>query len=67
MTRRDIEQIHQGLFLEAVAAFERFIEDLFLDLLTKKATPYSSKTIPRVFFSSRAVAMPVVFNGLYYD
>jgi hypothetical protein len=67
ITRRDVEQIHQGLFLEAVAAFERFLEDLFLGLLTRQVNPSSLDTVPSVFFSSRAIAMPIVFNGPYYD
>jgi hypothetical protein len=67
ITRRDLEQIHQGLFLEAVAAFERFLEDLFLGLLTRQVNPNSSRTSPRVFLGSRVIAMPVVFNGPYYD
>jgi len=67
ITRRDAEQVYQGLFLEAVAAFERYIEELFLGLLTKKIKPKSSKTVARVFFTSRIIAMPVVFNGSYYD
>ncbi len=67
ITRRDIEQIYQGLFLEATAAFESSVEKLFLGLLTKKITPNSTRTIPKVFFSSNAIAMPIIFNGPYYD
>ena len=67
ITRRDAEQVYQGLFLESVAAFESFIEDLFLALLTLKVKPNSYRTVPRVFFASRVIAMPVIFNGKYYD
>lgn len=67
VTRRDIEQVYQGLFLESVAVFESFIEELFLGLLTGQVSPYSSKTIPKVRFTSRTTAMPIVFAGKFYD
>src|SRR3989344_5155784 len=67
IARRDVEQVYKGLFLEATVAFESFIEDLFLGLLTNRILPNSSFTAPKIVFSSRAVAMPIIFNGLYYD
>lgn len=67
ITRRDIEQVYQGLFLESVAAFESFIEELFLSLLTKKVPPRSNKTVPKVIFTSRSTAIPIVFSGKFYD
>jgi len=33
IVRRDIEQIYNGLYLDAVCSFERFIEGLFIGLL----------------------------------
>ena len=67
VTRRDIEQVYQGLFLESVAAFESFIEELFLGLLTGQVNPHSSRTILKVEFTSRTIAMPIVFAGKFYD
>jgi len=67
ITRRDIEQIYQGLFLESVAAFESFIEELFLGLLTGRVNPRSTRTSPKVIFTSRSTAMPIVFAGRFYD
>ncbi len=67
VTRRDIEQVYQGLFLESVAAFESFIEELFLGLLTGQVARHSSKTAPKVEFASRTTAMPIVFAGKFYD
>lgn len=67
ITRRDIEQVYQGLFLESVAAFESFIEELFLGLLTGQVNPHSTRTSPKVIFASRSTAMPIVFAGRFYD
>ena len=67
ITRRDVEQIYQGLFLEATAAFESLIEDLFLGLLTKRIILNSSRTSPKIFFTSRAIAIPIIFNGPYFN
>jgi len=67
ITRRDIEQVYQGLFLESVAAFESFIEELFLGLVTGQVNPRSTRTSPKVIFASRSTAMPIVFAGRYYD
>ena|SRR3989344_8775174 len=65
--RRDIEQVYQGLFLESVAAFESFVEELFLGLLTGQVSPHSAQTSPKVIFTSRSIAMPIVFAGNFYD
>ena len=47
ITRRDIEQVYQGLFLEAVAAFESHIELFFIGLLSKSIDPHSRLTVSK--------------------
>jgi len=68
IVRRDIEQIYQGLFLESVAGFEHYVEDLFLGLATKKIIPHSQRTALKVSFSSGQTARAVIFgNNKYCD
>ena len=67
VTRRDLEQVYQGLFLEAVAVFESCIEQLFMGLLTNQITAYSNRSLPKVNFLSRATAWPIVVGGRFYD
>lgn len=60
--RRDIEHVYEGLFLKAYAAFESFIEDLFLGLLVESADIYSNKQsiIPRVKIRSYIIARELI-------
>jgi len=67
ITRRDIEQIYKGLFLESVAALESSIEDLFLGLLIGQITPRSTRTTSKIILSSRLAAQQIVFAGKFYD
>lgn len=67
ITRRDIEQVYQGLFLEAVAAFESHIELFFIGLLSKSIDPHSRLTVSKATFSSRSTAMPIVVGSRFYD
>ena len=64
--RRDIEQIYNGLYLDAVCSFERFIEVLFIGLLVGRFNHPSPHVIPRVTFKSDMVARDVVVGGNRY-
>jgi len=66
IVRRDIEQIYNGLYLDAVCSFERFIEVLFIGLLVGRFNHPSSHVIPRVTFKSDMVARDVVVGGNRY-
>jgi hypothetical protein len=66
IVRRDIEQIYQGLYLEAVCSFERFIENLFIGLLVNRLKHPSSDIVPRITFKSQVVARDVILGGNKY-
>ncbi|MBA4320704.1 MAG: hypothetical protein C0412_20105 [Flavobacterium sp.] len=64
---KDVEQVYKGLFLDAVAAFEEFFENLFIGLSTKKIKPGSSRVSLKVFFRNEPIARPIITGGNYYD
>lgn len=68
LTNRDVNVIYSGLYLEAVVSFERFIEDLFTDLLSEKVNHPSKKVKPKTFFKSTQIARNVLLGErLYLD
>lgn len=68
LTDRDVNLIYSGLFLEAVVSFEKFIEDLFTDLLSKKVNHPSKKVKPITFFQSSIIVRDVLLGErLYLD
>lgn len=68
LANRDVNVLYSGLFLEAVGSFERFIEDLFTDLLSKQVSHPSKKVKPKTFFKSALIAKDVLLNDrLYLD
>lgn len=65
LSRRAIDHIYEGLFISAVAAFEVFIEELFLRLLVRR--PQKSTNVhPRIRVNSFLVARTVVAAGRNY-
>ena len=66
LTNRDVNVIYSGLFLEAVVSFERFIEDLFTDLLSKRVNHPSKKVKPKTFFQSAIIARNVLLGERSY-
>ena len=66
IVRRDIEQVYEGLYLEAFTSLERFIEDLFLGLLVGRLQASSLSIVPRISCSCDRVAREVVFGGDNY-
>lgn len=51
ISKRDIEKIYDGLYLNAIGSFENFLEELFFGLLSNKLT-VSRAIRPRVTFTS---------------
>jgi len=66
LVKRDLEQCYQGLFLQAVVSFELLIEELFLHLITNRASHPRSST-PIHVFPSIEIARKVVTQGRYTD
>jgi len=70
---RDIEEIYGAIYLNAVASFESFIEELFIGLLVGRIHSKHSRVAARVTIKSTKVARDILlrgrnfFNWLPYD
>jgi hypothetical protein len=62
----DIEQLYVALLIEAVVAFEAFIEELFYGLLTRKIKPQNHNVNVRVSIKSSLVAQQIVLRERKY-
>lgn len=63
---RDLNQIYAGLYLDAVASFEKMIEDLFIGLATGRLTSNSVQIVLLVTFANAPSVRPVIFGGRNY-
>ena len=66
VVRRDIELVYGGIYLESVTSFERFIEGLFIRILSGKVTYSTKRVMPRVVFKSMYVASLMIHGGRSY-
>lgn len=66
IVRHDIEQIYEGLFIDAITSFEGLIEKLFIGLLIGNIKHASANVVPRVAFKSAKVAREIVLGGKPY-
>jgi hypothetical protein len=66
LSRRDIEQVYVGLYLDAIVSFERFIETVFIGYLAGTIIPQSSRIAPRVSLRSESTSRDVVQGGNSY-
>lgn len=66
LVRRDLDLLYAGLLLDAVTSFERFLEDLFVGLLTTRLVHPSSQVNCRVTFRSNTVCREVINGGRSY-
>lgn len=66
LSDRDVNIIYSGLFLEAVVSFERFLEDLFVDLLSEKVRHPLKRIQPKLSFKSSVLAQDVLLNERQY-
>jgi hypothetical protein len=66
IVRRDIEQVYEGLYIDAITSFESFIEKLFIGIMVGNIVHDYSKVIPRMKFSSYIVARDVLYGGRNY-
>ena len=66
LVRRDIEQVYAGLYVEIVASFERFLENLFVELLVKKVRCGQISVKPKMLFPSRDMAREIINGGRKY-
>lgn len=67
ISKRDVEQVYKGLFLDAVASFEMFLENLFIGLLIDQYSPGTKKVFPKVKFKKNIVARKIVIINNYYN
>ena len=63
---RDISQIYAGLYLDAVASFEKMIEGLFIGLVSGRLTSNSVRIVPLVSFANGPSVRRVIFGGQNY-
>ena len=63
---RDINQVYIGLYLEAITSFERFIENLFIGLLSGTHTVNTRTVVPLIAFRNRRAVGPIVFRERSY-
>lgn len=66
LTRRDVELIYRGIFIDTCTSFERFLEDLFLGYLCKKYKPSTGNVITRIDVRSLPVAREVLKGSRSY-
>lgn len=66
LVNRDIDFIYSGLFIEAVTSFERFIEDLFVLLLSAKIIHPSKKVKTITTFGSTSIARHIIHGERPY-
>ena len=66
LVRRDLEVIYAGLYLEAIASFEDFIEELFIRLLAGIVTHPSRFVVPKITFKSTVTCRKRVYDGRPY-
>ena len=66
LVNRDIELIYSGLFIEAVTSFERFIEDLFILLVSQKVTHPSKRVKPYTTLKSTVIARHILHGERQY-
>jgi len=59
--KKDIEKVYDGLYLNAIGAFENFIEELFFGLILKKLK-VTGQVRARVAFMSVQAARTVILN-----
>ena len=63
---RDVNQIYAGLYLDAIASFEKMIEDLFIGLATGRLESNSVQIVPLVSFANNKAVRPIIFAGRSY-
>lgn len=66
LTNRDVNIIYSGLYMESVSSFERFLEDLFIFLLSEKVIHPSKKVKLKTTFKSIAIAWDVLHSERPY-
>jgi len=66
IAHRDIEQVYEGLFMNAIASLENWIENLFFGLLTGRIKHPASLVSSRVSIKSNQIAREVTFGGRSY-
>lgn len=62
LSRRDVERIYCGLFLESVTNFESYIERMFLGILTTRIQHPSAQVRAKVSFRSDRLCKDVVYG-----
>lgn len=62
VVNRDVNFVYSGLYLELVTSFERYIEDLFVGILSNSLTHPSRLVHPRINFNSAKVCRDIIIG-----
>lgn len=65
LTKFDIEQVYAGLYLDVFVSFERYLETLFVNLVTEKVTT-TTPTKTRLNIQSTTLALDIMHMGKSY-
>ena len=63
ISKKDIEQVYKGLFLDMVSSFESIIEEIFVYFLLEKHQLKVKKIKPIVRFKNNPSAKKIIFNN----
>jgi hypothetical protein len=66
LVHRDIYFVYYGLFLEVVTSFERFIEELFIGLLSNTYQHTLKSVKPKNIFNSRQLSRSIIIGERNY-
>lgn len=63
---RDLHSVYEALFLRSVTSFEVFLEELFITILTNRATYQRGRVSVRMTATSRQALMDILLQGDKY-
>lgn len=66
IVNRDINQVYMSLYLEVVTSFERFIEKLFIGLLSGTHSVSGHPVVPLIAFRHIRAVRPILFGESSY-
>ena len=66
LSLQDIEVIYKGLFIEILASFENFIENIFVGLLSNNTSLKSKKIKPKIVFNSSKICRAILAGDRSY-
>ena len=66
LVSRDVDLVYYGLYLELITSFERFIEDLFIGLLSETVEHSLKAVSPKLTFKSSQLCRSIIVGERSY-